>query len=93
MITLEYRRSVLKDIRRLDQSIKYELLQEIEKVRKQPDSGKPLKGDMKGYYSYSFSFTGVSYRIVYSYDIEKSLIIIEMIGSRENIYEVFKRRL
>lgn len=93
MISLEYRRSALKDIGKLDQSIKNELLQEIEKIKKQPGSGSLLKGSLKGYYSYSFSFTGVSYRIVYSYDIEKSLIIIEMIGSRENIYEVFKRRL
>jgi len=93
MISIEYRRSALKDIRKLEQSIKKELIQEIDKIKNQPDSGSPLKGDLEGYYSYSCRFAGVSYRIVYSYDCNKSLIIIEMIGSRENIYETFKRRI
>ncbi len=93
MISIEYRRSVLKDIGKLKQSIKKELIQEVEKIKEQPDLGTPLKGDLKGYFSYSCRFAGVSYRILYSYDIDKSLIIIEMIGSRENIYEIFKRRI
>ncbi len=93
MISIEYRRSALKDLGKLEQSIKKELIQEIEKIKEQPDSGNPLKGDLKGYYSYSCRFAGVNYRMVYSYDIDKSLIIIEMIGSRENIYETFKRRI
>jgi len=93
MISIEYRRSALKDIGKLEQSIKKELIQEVEKIKEQPDLGSPLKGDLKGYFSYSCRFAGVSYRIVYSYDIDKSLIIIEMIGSRENIYETFKRRI
>ncbi len=93
MISIEYRRSTLKDIEKLDQLIKKVLIQEIEKIKEQPDSGSPLKGDLKKYYSYSCRFAGLSYRIVYSYDIDKSLIIIEMIGSRENIYEAFRRRI
>jgi len=80
MISIEYRRSALKDIGKLKQSIKKELIQEVEKIKEQPDLGTPLKGDLKGYFSYS-------------YYIDKSLIIIEMIGSRENIYEIFKRRI
>ena len=93
MITVEYRRSALKDIGKLEQSIKKELILEVEKIKEQPDLGSPLKGDLKGYFSYSCRFAGVSYRIVYSYDIDNSLVIIEMIGSRENIYETFKRRI
>jgi len=93
MITVEYRRSALKDIGKLEQSIKKELILEVEKIKEQPDLGSPLKGDLKGYFSYSCRFAGVSYRIVYFYDIDNSLVIIEMIGSRENIYETFKRRI
>jgi len=93
MISIEYRRSALKDIGKLEQSIKKELIQEIEKIKEQPSSGSPLKGDLNGYYSYSCRFAGVSYRIVYSYDIGRSSIVIEMIGSRENIYETFRRRI
>ena len=92
MITVEYRRSALKDIGKLEQSIK-KLNLVVEKIKEQPDLGSPLTGDLKGYYSYSCRFAGVSYRIVYSYDIDNSLVIIEMIGSRENIYETFKRRI
>ncbi len=93
MISIEYRRSALKDIGKLEQSIKKELIQEIEKFKEQPDLGSLLKGDLKGYYSYSCRFAGASYHIVYSYDFDKPLIIIEMIGSRENIYETFRRRI
>ncbi len=93
MNSIEYRRSALKDIGKLDQSIRKELIMEIEKIREQPDSGNPLKGDLKGYFSYPCRLSEVRYRIVYSYDFGKSLIITEMIGSRENIYKTFKRRL
>ena len=92
MITAEYRRSALKDIGKLEQSIKKELILEVEKIKEQPDLGSPLKVDLR-IFSYSCRLAGVSYRIVYSYDIENSLVIIEMIGSRENIYETFKRRI
>ena len=93
MISIEYRRSALKDFGKLEKSLKKELIQEIEKIKEQPSSGSPLKGDLKGYYSYSCRIAGVSFRIIYSYHIDKSLIIVEMIGSRENIYETFKRRI
>ncbi len=93
MSSIEYRRSALKDIGNLEQSIRKELFQEIEKIRELPDFWSPLKGELKGYFSYSCRLSGVSYRIVYSYDRGKSLMIIDMIGSRENIYKTFKRRL
>jgi len=49
MITAEYRRSALKDIGKLEQSIKKELILEVEKIKEQPDLGSPLKVDLKGY--------------------------------------------
>lgn len=93
MRCINYRRSVLKDIKKLDKEAKCLFLSEIENLTHHSNMGKPLKGILKGYYSRAFSCEGNSYRIIYSYDNSKSLVTVEMVGSRENIYKIFKQRI
>lgn len=88
-----YRRSVLKDIKKLDKNAKELFLSEIEDLNQDLSIGKSLKGSLKGYYSRAFISGGISYRIIYSYDDIKSIISVEMVGSRENIYKIFKKRI
>ena len=52
--------------------------------------GKPLFGALKGELSYHFG-RKPEYRIIYF--IENDLVVVTIIGSRENIYKRAKRRL
>ena len=90
---INYRRSVIKDVRKLDKEAKCVFLSEIENLTHHSNMEKLLKGILKGYYSRAFSCEGNSYHIIYSYDNSTSLVTIEMVGSRENIYKMFKQRI
>lgn len=91
MFTLQYRRSALKDIKRLDKPVQKEMLSQINTCCERCHAGKSLKGDLKNYFSHAFTFKGVNYRIIYTIDQEANTITIEMAGSRENIYDHLKR--
>ncbi|MGI6307337.1 MAG: type II toxin-antitoxin system RelE family toxin [Dethiobacteria bacterium] len=90
---IEYRRSALKEIKKLDKLIRKEMVSRIKTCAENPKEGKSLKGDLSSYLSYDFIFKGVSYRIIYTIDKKSKTITIEMVGSRENIYKYLKRML
>ena len=52
--------------------------------------GKSLHGPLRGFFSYDFHSSGVSYRI--AYELIKSDVVILMIGARDNFYKKFTRR-
>ncbi len=93
MHDIKYRRSALKEIKKLDKQIRKELVFQIESCAEKPNEGKSLKGDLRGYLSYDFTFKGVSYRIIYTNDEEGQAVTIEMAGTRGNIYKDLKRKL
>ena len=65
----------------------------IEKIRLNPlDVGEAKVGDLKGFYTYKFSYQKVGYRIGYRVkeNEDGTLSIIIMIGKRENFYNDFK---
>ncbi len=67
------------------------MVSQIKTCAENPNEGKPLKGDLSRYLSYAFSFKGVGYRIIYTVNQKTNTVTIEMVGSRENIYNYFKR--
>jgi len=94
MHEIEYRRSALKEIKKLDKPIRKELIFQVESLALNPSVGKEvLKGDLSGYLSFDFAFKGVEYRLIYTIDGANRKIIIEMVGSRENIYKKLKQRV
>lgn len=54
-----------------------------------PYSGKPLRRELEGYYS----VTHTHYRVIYSINESRRWVIIEYVGWREDIYEVFAKYL
>ena len=56
-------------------------------------SGTPLKQDLRGYYSWDWTFQGVSIRICYKFNPSQGHIHIVYFGTRENFYEQVKRYL
>jgi len=93
MHDIKYRRSALKEIKKLDKQIRKEMILQIESCAENPFEGKSLKGDLSSYLSYDFTYKGVSYRIIYTINQLTKAITVEMAGTRENIYNNFKRKL
>lgn len=58
-----------------------------------PYIGKALKPPFKGYRSFSFTNEGKEYRILYKIEKNELVVLIIMVGSRENIYDKLKRRI
>lgn len=54
----------------------------LDGLERDPFQGKPLKGELKGYYSYRIG----SYRIVYLVRRHELLVIVIDIGHRRDIY-------
>ena len=82
MHDIEFRRSALKEIKKLDNPIRREMVFQIESCAEKPFKGKSLKGDLTGYLSYNFTFKGVNYRIIYTINELAKAITIEMAGTR-----------
>lgn len=91
MYDVQFRRSAIKEIKKLDKPVRKEMLKQINTCGEEPHTGKSLKGDLSSYYSHAFSYKGVDYRIIYTLNHTEKIITIELAGSRENIYAYLKR--
>lgn len=62
-----------------------------DEIAKDPYAFDSKTGDLLGYYTYSFTYKGIHYRIAYRIDDEKVLIVVPLAGSHENFYKLLKR--
>lgn len=56
-------------------------------LRNDPQSGKPLKGELKGFWSYRVG----AYRIIYKLEKEEIAVYVLRIQHRKEVYERFRR--
>ena len=65
---------------------------EIELIRNNPEVGQVKTGDLNGVYTRGFRYQKADYRIAYRVRVadDGSLIIVIMIGVRENFYDDLK---
>lgn len=87
---LKYRQAVAKYIRKADPLLKKTLNQKVEEIANNPHSAYKLCGEFKDLLSHHFTHRGVDYRIIYEI-FPQNLIVVELIGPRENIYEKLRR--
>ncbi len=59
----------------------------FDELAREPTSGKPLKGELKGYWSYR---VGV-YRILYAIEENEIVVYVLRIQHRKEVYERFRR--
>ena len=85
--TIEYDARALRDLRKLDHSIRREILDYMEKrIAKADDPrkfGKPLRGSKFGLWRYRLR----DYRIVCQLQDERLVVLVVSIGHRSTIYE------
>ena len=84
MYTIEIERRCLRELKQLDRSVVRKAFNLIETViAKDPYSGKELKGNYRGLYSYRFS----DYRIIYEIKKAKLLVVVLRIRHRKEVYD------
>jgi addiction module RelE/StbE family toxin len=83
---------VKKDLKRLDKSLISKIPTHLDRILENPYQNSQLKDNLSSVYSYHFRENRVEYRIAYTINEDNEVVIILLIGSRENFYrEVFKR--
>ena len=79
---VNYKSSIIKDLKKLDKKQCTRLINKIEReLSSNPKKGKELTGEYKGLYSYRVG----DYRVIYT--IFKDAILILKLGHRKNIYK------
>lgn len=69
---IEYKSSVIKDLKKLDKKVAMRILQQLEKsLGENPDCGIPLSGQFKGLFKYRIG----DYRVIYVKTKEGVLVL------------------
>ena len=92
MTRVFFSNSAEHDLKRLPGNAK-ELLREehIPKLAANLRIGKSLHGPLRGYFSYEFWASGVSYRI--AYEVIKGDVVILLVDKGDNFYNKFLKRV
>ncbi|HCE86717.1 MAG: Cytotoxic translational repressor of toxin-antitoxin stability system [Parcubacteria group bacterium GW2011_GWC2_44_17] len=85
--------SAKKDLKKLPQQVQDEIKFVHSRRIQDCHYGIKLKGELKRYCKYAFQHQGVAYRIAYEIKKDILLIVIIIIGTRENFYKELKRRV
>lgn len=85
----------LKRIRNSDRRLFKKFEEAINEIRLDPYCGEAKRGDLKGFYSLDIYPQNANYELCYKIqeDEQGNLIVIILIGSRENFYDQLKRYL
>ena len=66
----------------------------IDKLKADPYVGTQKVGDLRGIYGYDVKYGNVNYELAYRiYDENDQLVVVILVGTRENFYEELKRLL
>ena len=85
----------LKKIRKTDRALFEKINDAIIAIRLDPNIGDPKKGDLKGYHCLDVSHMRTNYELCYTLELDEDgeIILIVMMGPRENFYDDLKRYL
>ncbi len=91
--SLEVERAALKDMKSFPRPLRELTLEQFDLLVKDPFLGQPLAGMLSHLRSHHFSYKGTQYRMAYMLQPEQKLILVIMVGPRENFYKLLRRRL
>ena len=92
--TVKFASAVKSDVRKLDKQLQSIIKEEhFANIERDPFEAVPLLYELKGLWSYHFNYKGTQYRIIYETYPEDRTVLVIMIGSRERLYEVLRRRV
>jgi addiction module RelE/StbE family toxin len=76
-------KKVQGEVTKLPERIQRQVTNALKNLRENPRLGTPLKGDLRGYWSYHI---GRAYRIVYRIDDIEKVIWINRVRHRRHVY-------
>jgi mRNA-degrading endonuclease RelE of RelBE toxin-antitoxin system len=86
--------AVARDVKHLDRSVQRGLRDEhFPRLKQDPRCGEPLRGTLKGIWSYHFKYRSTQYRIAYEILDKQMAVLLVMIGKRGDFYEALMRRV
>jgi mRNA interferase RelE/StbE len=85
MYRIEWTKKAQKNLKKLDKTIARKIKDKVKNdLAKDPyNEGEPLKGNLKGKWSFHYA----SYRVIYEIWEKKLLIIVVEVGHRRDIYD------
>lgn len=83
--------SAKKSLKRLAKNAQLEVVKATDLLAQDPQAGEKLHGSLSFLFSFHCKFNNVQYRVAYSIDYPKQLVIIHLVGSRENFYDRLRR--
>ncbi len=84
MYTLKTTNQFEKKIRKIDKSVRERIIRKIKELEEDPyKNTKRLTGELRGMYSLR---TG-DYRVIFSLDEDKKLILLLTVGHRKSVYK------
>jgi len=79
--------SAKRSLKKLPLKLRTEIVKTTDILEKNPLAGEKLSGNLRFLYSFHFKYMGVQYRIAYTVEREKKLVIIHFVDKRENFYQ------
>lgn len=83
MYEIIFRNPAKRFLKKIDKNSQKKVLEKIQKLKNNPRIGKPLTGNLKGFWRLRQD----NYRIVYRIKDQELIVYVMNIGSRENIYK------
>lgn len=83
--------SAKRALKKLSRPVREELMRATEILKTDPFAGEKLSGALHFLYSFHFKSQNVEYRLAYTVDHQKKLVIIHFAHTRENFYEKLRR--
>lgn len=92
MYEIYFGSAVKKDLQKLPKNIQDKVYTVFSLLSANPMLGSGLKGEFLGYSSYHFKEKKTEYRIIYEIRNTELVVLVILVGTRENIYQQLKRR-
>jgi len=83
--------SARKETKKLPKRVRVAAVEATKTLERDPFAGERLTGSLHMLYSFHFTAGESQYRIAYSLDHPRQLVIVHLILTRENFYEKLKR--
>jgi len=83
--------SAKRSLKKLPHKIREDLIVASKILETDPYTGEKLSGPLYFLYSFHFKSSNVEYRLAYTIDSDKELIVIHFAHTRENFYEKLRR--
>lgn len=92
MFEIKFHPAVKRDLKKIGKSVAIEIKDEhFRNIKENPSTSENLSHMFKDLKSYHFKSGTVEYRIIYEIYKNENIVIVLLIGKRENLYSKLKR--